>query len=285
MAVTTYSGAEQYNFDVVKKFAVMSLVWAVIGMSVGVYIASELAWPFLNFRQPVFLVRTLPPGTHHLGDFRIRRLGAVCHLLLRRPAHLPEPPDFGRHGQLHFLGLDGDCRAGRHQLRAGLHPVARIRGNGMADRHPDRGGVGDLPDPVRRHHHAAQAAAHLRCQLVLPILHPGDRAAAYLQQPGDAHRPVLDEVLQPVCRHPGRDDAVVVWPQRGGVLPHCRLPRHDVLLRTKTGRPPDLLLPPVDRALLGAGLYVHVGGRAPPALDGAAGLDLDRWPPPSPSCF
>ena len=40
MAVTTYSGAEQYNFDIVKKFAVMSLIWAVIGMIVGVYIAS-----------------------------------------------------------------------------------------------------------------------------------------------------------------------------------------------------------------------------------------------------
>ena len=54
MAVTTYSGAEQYNFDIVKKFAVMSLVWAVIGMFVGVYIASELAWPFLNFDSPYF---------------------------------------------------------------------------------------------------------------------------------------------------------------------------------------------------------------------------------------
>src|SRR5512143_2124282 len=54
MAVTTYSGAEQYNFDVVKRFAVMALVWAVVGMFVGVYIASELAWPFLNFDSPYF---------------------------------------------------------------------------------------------------------------------------------------------------------------------------------------------------------------------------------------
>jgi cytochrome c oxidase cbb3-type subunit 1 len=54
MAVTTYSSSEQYNFDIVKKFAVMSLVWAVVGMFVGVYIASELAWPFLNFDSPYF---------------------------------------------------------------------------------------------------------------------------------------------------------------------------------------------------------------------------------------
>src|SRR4030065_678791 len=54
MAVTAYSGAEQYNFDIVKKFAVMSLVGRVIGRSFGVYIASERAWPFLNFDSPYF---------------------------------------------------------------------------------------------------------------------------------------------------------------------------------------------------------------------------------------
>jgi cytochrome c oxidase cbb3-type subunit 1 len=42
----------QYDYDIIKKFAVMSLVWAVVGMAVGVYIASQLAWPFLNFDIP-----------------------------------------------------------------------------------------------------------------------------------------------------------------------------------------------------------------------------------------
>ena len=54
MATTAFSSAEQYNFDIVKKFAVMALVWAVFGMFVGVYIASELAWPVLNFDSPYF---------------------------------------------------------------------------------------------------------------------------------------------------------------------------------------------------------------------------------------
>ena len=54
MAITAFSSAEQYNFDIVKKFAIMSLVWAVFGMFVGVYIASELAWPVLNFDSPYF---------------------------------------------------------------------------------------------------------------------------------------------------------------------------------------------------------------------------------------
>jgi cytochrome c oxidase cbb3-type subunit 1 len=40
---------EQYNFDVIRKFAVMTLVWALVGMGAGFWIAGELAFPQLNF--------------------------------------------------------------------------------------------------------------------------------------------------------------------------------------------------------------------------------------------
>lgn len=39
---------QKYNFEVVKWFTVMSIVYLVVGTFVGVYIASELAWPALN---------------------------------------------------------------------------------------------------------------------------------------------------------------------------------------------------------------------------------------------
>jgi cytochrome c oxidase cbb3-type subunit 1 len=39
---------ERYDLDVVKWFVIMASVYLVIGTTVGVYIASELAWPFLN---------------------------------------------------------------------------------------------------------------------------------------------------------------------------------------------------------------------------------------------
>ena len=39
----------KYNFDVVRWFTIMAVVYLVVGTLVGVYIASELAWPFLNF--------------------------------------------------------------------------------------------------------------------------------------------------------------------------------------------------------------------------------------------
>ncbi|MBS0003070.1 MAG: cbb3-type cytochrome c oxidase subunit I, partial [Thioalkalivibrio sp.] len=41
--------SEQYNYDIVKKFAIAAVIWGVLGMAAGVWIASQLAWPFLNF--------------------------------------------------------------------------------------------------------------------------------------------------------------------------------------------------------------------------------------------
>jgi cytochrome c oxidase cbb3-type subunit 1 len=38
-----------YNYKVVKYFAIMAVVWGVVGMSIGVLIASQLVWPELNF--------------------------------------------------------------------------------------------------------------------------------------------------------------------------------------------------------------------------------------------
>lgn len=41
-----------YNDTVVRQFAIMAVVWGVVGMAVGVFIAAQLAWPALNFDLP-----------------------------------------------------------------------------------------------------------------------------------------------------------------------------------------------------------------------------------------
>ena len=43
------ASTEQYNYAIVKKFAIAAVLWGVFGMGAGVWIASQLAWPFLNF--------------------------------------------------------------------------------------------------------------------------------------------------------------------------------------------------------------------------------------------
>lgn len=42
----------EYNYKVVRQFAIMTVVWGIVGMLVGVLIAAQLAWPALNFDLP-----------------------------------------------------------------------------------------------------------------------------------------------------------------------------------------------------------------------------------------
>ena len=41
--------ALNYNYRVVKQFAVATVLWGVVGMLVGVILAAQLAWPTFNF--------------------------------------------------------------------------------------------------------------------------------------------------------------------------------------------------------------------------------------------
>ena len=43
-----------YNYKVVRQFAIMTVVWGILGMGLGVFIASQLVWPQLNLDHVVF---------------------------------------------------------------------------------------------------------------------------------------------------------------------------------------------------------------------------------------
>jgi cytochrome c oxidase cbb3-type subunit 1 len=46
------AAAETFNYKVVRQFALMTVVWGIVGMLVGVIIAAQLLWPELNFDIP-----------------------------------------------------------------------------------------------------------------------------------------------------------------------------------------------------------------------------------------
>ncbi len=48
----TANSGNNYNYRVVRQFAIMAVVWGVVGMSVGALIAAQLTWPELNFNIP-----------------------------------------------------------------------------------------------------------------------------------------------------------------------------------------------------------------------------------------
>ncbi|MCK5880313.1 MAG: cytochrome-c oxidase, cbb3-type subunit I [Sinobacterium sp.] len=42
-------GHPNYNYQVVRQFTVMTVIWGIVGMTLGVFLAAQLAWPALNF--------------------------------------------------------------------------------------------------------------------------------------------------------------------------------------------------------------------------------------------
>ncbi len=52
---------QDYNYKVVKQFAIMTVVWGIVGMLVGVIIAAQLVWPSLNFDIPYLHFGRLRP--------------------------------------------------------------------------------------------------------------------------------------------------------------------------------------------------------------------------------
>jgi cytochrome c oxidase cbb3-type subunit 1 len=64
MTAMPASSAEQphpYNYRVVRQFTVMTIVWGIVGMSVGVLIAAQLAWPEIGHGIPYLSYGRLRP--------------------------------------------------------------------------------------------------------------------------------------------------------------------------------------------------------------------------------
>ncbi|HVK98420.1 MAG TPA: cytochrome-c oxidase, cbb3-type subunit I [Dongiaceae bacterium] len=61
MGTTHQVATPQYEYGVVKQFTVMTVIWGIVGMAVGVFIASQLAWPALNFDIPWLTYSRLRP--------------------------------------------------------------------------------------------------------------------------------------------------------------------------------------------------------------------------------
>ncbi|MET0218465.1 MAG: cbb3-type cytochrome c oxidase subunit I, partial [Burkholderiales bacterium] len=41
--------ATTYNYNVIRQFAIMTVVWGIVGMLVGVIVAAQLVWPDLTY--------------------------------------------------------------------------------------------------------------------------------------------------------------------------------------------------------------------------------------------
>ncbi|HET7811896.1 MAG TPA: cytochrome-c oxidase, cbb3-type subunit I [Steroidobacteraceae bacterium] len=80
-----------YNDKVVRQFAVMTVVWGIVGMAVGVLIAAQLFWPELNFGIPWLSYGRLRPLHTNAVIFAFggSALFATSYYVVQRTCHVP----------------------------------------------------------------------------------------------------------------------------------------------------------------------------------------------------
>ena len=79
-----------YNYQVVRQFTVMTVIWGVVGMLVGVIIAAQLVWPELNFVEWFSYGRLRPLHTNAvIFAFGGCSLFATSYYCVQRTCHTP----------------------------------------------------------------------------------------------------------------------------------------------------------------------------------------------------
>src|SRR5262245_64998706 len=79
-----------YNDVVVRQFTVMTVVWGIVGMLVGVIIAAQLLWPELNFGVPWMSYGRLRPLHTNAVIFAFggSALFATSYYVVQRTCHV-----------------------------------------------------------------------------------------------------------------------------------------------------------------------------------------------------
>jgi len=79
-----------YNDRVVRQFALMTIVWGVVGMSVGLLLAAQLIWPALNFDTPWLTYSRLRPLHTNAVIFAFggSALFATSYYIVQRTCHV-----------------------------------------------------------------------------------------------------------------------------------------------------------------------------------------------------
>ena len=79
-----------YNYRIVRQFAIMTVVWGIVGMLVGVVIAAQLVWPALNFDVPWLTYGRLRPLHTNAVIFAFGgcALFATSYYVVQRTCHV-----------------------------------------------------------------------------------------------------------------------------------------------------------------------------------------------------
>ncbi|NEN75878.1 cytochrome-c oxidase, cbb3-type subunit I [Pelistega sp. NLN82] len=88
MRTLSANEAETFNYKVVRQFAIMTVIWGIVGMLVGVIVAAQLIWPQLNFVDFLSYGRLRPLHTNAvIFAFGGSALFATSYYVVQRTCH------------------------------------------------------------------------------------------------------------------------------------------------------------------------------------------------------
>ncbi len=268
---------EQFTYDdaIVRKFTLVTFVWGVVGMLVGVIVALAARGAVLQLRAAVAVLRPPAPAAHQRRDLRLRRQRDLRRRLLLDAAAAEDADVLQGAERVPLLGLAADHRRRRDHPARSASPRARSTPSSSGrSTSPSRWSGSSSPINFfgtlakRRERHLYVAIwFYIATIVTIAMLHIFNN----LVVPAGLLRAATRST--PACRTPScsggtattRSAFFLTTPFLG--LMYYFLP--------KAAEPAGLLLPAVDHPLLVAGLPLHLGRPAPPALHRAARLGLD----------
>jgi len=257
---------ETYNYTVVRQFAIMTIVWGVVGMTVGVYAAAELAWPWLNFDIPYIAFGRIRPLHTNTVIFAFggSALFATSYYVVQRTCHTRLFSD--TLASFTFWGWQVVILSAAITLPLGYTTTKEYA---------------ELEWPIdilialvwvayavvffgtifKRKVRHIYVANWFYASFVLTI--------AMLHIFNNLEVPVSWMGMKSYSAYAGVQDAMVqwwVWTQCGRIFLDYGLFGHDVLFRAKTSTTSGLFLSVVYRSLLGINFHLHLGRSSPLTL-------------------
>ncbi len=244
-----------YNYKVVRQFAIMTVIWGVIGMGLGVFIAAQLVWPELNLNLPWTSFGRLRPLHTNAVIFAFGgcALFATSYYVVQRTCQTRLISD----------GLAAFTFWGWQAVIV-LAVITLPLGYTSSKEYAELEWPIDILLGVVWVTYLVVFFGTIVQRKTKHIYVGNWFFGAFILVTAMLH--IVNSMEMPVSlfksysMYAGATDAMIQWwygHNAVGFFP--RLPRHDVLLRTQSGRASDLLLPPVHRALLGADHPVHLG--------------------------
>ena len=131
-----------YDDAIVRKFLWATFIWGLVGCTVGLIIALQLAWPAADL-APWFAFGRLRPLHTNAVIFAFAGNAFFTGLLLLARSGCCKARMFSDAlSNFHFWGWQAIIVAAAITLPLRLHPGQGVRGTRVADRHRDRGRVG-----------------------------------------------------------------------------------------------------------------------------------------------